>query len=446
MKKKKFKSSAISRFASFSKTVAIAGGHLAIDRVGKKVDKISQKKREFDELKHKIAAAREIIKQMSHLKGALMKLGQMISITEDLVLPPEISKLFRELQKSAPPMSEKDLNQVFKKSLGKLPEEVFQTFDRSPMAAASIGQVHKATLPSGELVAVKVQYPKIVNAIKSDFKNLEQLKKLITLIFPDTPDVNNYLEELKRTLLEECDYQKEANNILWFRKNLMTKNSGIYIPNVFPEFSSSQILTMEFVEGDDYETTKKYSSSQKNELGQALYDAHMYSLFYLNKMHTDPQNGNYLFTPEKIILLDFGSIREFPDEFIKHYIDIIRSIEIQDFDLYQKSIRYLGYLENEEDTPLLKEHFKLISDLYLPYTKKGLHPIHPQNPFRMVDSFVKKVNLKGRKAPREEFLLLDRSNLGLYTKLKYWGSEIDWLTSKHAAWDAFTDKTKSSQP
>ena len=114
MKKKKFKSSAISRFASFSKTVAIAGGHLAIDRVGKKVDQISQKKREFDELKHKIAAAREIIKQMSHLKGALMKLGQMISITEDLVLPPEISKLFRELQKSAPPMSEKDLNQVLK--------------------------------------------------------------------------------------------------------------------------------------------------------------------------------------------------------------------------------------------------------------------------------------------------------------------------------------------
>ena len=75
--------------------------------------------------------------------------------------------------------------------------------------------------------------------------------------------MDNYLEELKRTLLEECDYQKEANNILWFRENLMTKNSGIYIPNVFPDFSSSQILTMEFVEGDDYETTKKYTSSQK---------------------------------------------------------------------------------------------------------------------------------------------------------------------------------------
>ena len=105
---------------------------------------------------------------------------------------------------------------------------------------------------------------------------------------------------------------------------------------------------------------------------------HMYS-FYLNKMHTDPQNGNYLFTPEKIILLDFGSIREFPDEFIKHYIDIIRSIEIQDFDLYQKSIRYLGYLENEEDTPLLEEHFKLISDLCLPYAKEGASSYPPQN-------------------------------------------------------------------
>ena len=129
----------------------------------------------------------------------------------------------------------------------------------------------------------------------------------------------------------------------------------------------------------------------------------MTSLFELNKMHTDPQNGNYLFTPQKIILLDFGSIREFPEDFISHYIDIIQSIEKQDFDLYQKSIRYLGYLEEEKDTPLLKEHFRLISDLYLPYTKSGLHPIHPQNPFRMVEGFMKKVSLKGEKLQEKSF-------------------------------------------
>ena len=144
----------------------------------------------------------------------------------------------------------------------------------------------------------------------------------------------------------------------------------------------------------------------------------MTSLFELNKMHTDPQNGNYLFTPEKIILLDFGSIREFPEDFISHYIDIIQSIEKQDFDLYQKSIRYLGYLEEEKDTPLLKEHFRLISDLYLPYTKSGLHPIHPQNPFRMVEGFMKKVSLKGRKAPERRVFTSRSFKLRTLHKIK----------------------------
>ena len=194
-----------------------------MDRLERRVDQISKKKKEIDELRHKVAAAREIIKQMSHLKGALMKLGQMISITEDLILPPEVSKLFRELQKSAPPMSDKDIDNVFAQSFEKKPEELFERFNRTPIAAASIGQVHRAITKKGENVAVKVQYPKIVNAIKSDFKNINQLKKLLLLLFPKAPNVDNYLEELKRTLLLECDYKLEAQNIDWFRDNLMTR-------------------------------------------------------------------------------------------------------------------------------------------------------------------------------------------------------------------------------
>ena len=220
-----------------------------MDRLEKRVDQISKKRKEIDELRHKVAAAREIIRQMSHLKGALMKLGQMISITEDLILPPEVSKLFRELQKSAPPMSDKDIDKVFAQSFGKKPEELFERFNRTPIAAASIGQVHRAVTKKGENVAVKVQYPKIVNAIKSDFKNINQLKKLLLLLFPKAPNVDNYLEELKRTLLLECDYKLEAQNIDWFRENLMSRVEGIYVPKVYPSLSSEQILTLEFVEG-----------------------------------------------------------------------------------------------------------------------------------------------------------------------------------------------------
>ena len=211
------------------------------------------------------------------------------------------------------------------------------------------------------------------------------------------------MEELKSTLLSECDYLKEMENIEWFRKNLMPEVKAIYIPKVFSEFTSEQILTMEFVEGDDYEKTKSYTQEQKDFLGQSLYDAHMISLFKLNQMHTDPQNGNYLFKTDKIIMLDFGSVRSFPKDFMENYINIIKSIEIQDFNLYQKSIRYLGYLEDPKDTDLLREHFELISKLYLPYTKEGLHPIHPQNPFKMVEGFIKKVKIKDQKPPEENF-------------------------------------------
>ena len=117
MKQKSFKSSPFSRLVSFSKTVAVAGGYLAADRLENKVNELSKKKKELYDLKHKIAASKEIIQQMGNLKGALMKLGQMISITEDLVLPPEISKLFRELQKSAPPMKMKILIMFLSKHL-----------------------------------------------------------------------------------------------------------------------------------------------------------------------------------------------------------------------------------------------------------------------------------------------------------------------------------------
>ena len=100
-------------------------------------------------------------------------------------------------------------------------------------------------------------------------------------------------------------------------------------------------------------------------------------------------------------------------------------------------IQHVGFLTDEADIPLIREHFKIISELYLPYIKEGIYPVDQRNPFKMIEGFVKSVNLKGRQTPREEFVLLDRSNLGFYTKLKYLGSKIDWLTSKHQAWDNF---------
>lgn len=434
---KKFVSHRLGRFAKLGKSLTKATGHLAMEKVESTFQKALEKKEEVENLQRKALAAKEVIKSMGELKGALMKLGQMLSITEDLFIPPEISKLFTELQKNAPPMKDSDIDDVFLQSFGKRPEELFSSFERKPLAAASIGQVHKAILPSGQVVAVKVQYPKIVNAIKNDFENLEGIKKLVTLLFPKTPNIDSYLLELKRSLAEECDYIKERESVDFFREKTQEYCPHVLIPQTFADYSSETILTLEFMEGDDYVTSKNYSQEERNFLGQVVYDFHNFCFYHLRKIHTDPQYGNFLFKKDKVVYLDFGSVRSFSDEFVKDYILLLKSIEEENLELYREVLLRFGFFEEGDTEKLFKDHLKMVSDLYKPYTRAGKHPIPSVNPLDLVKGFVDNLDLKGRKSPREEFLLLDRAHLGLYTKLRGWRAEIDWVTEKEKGWSNY---------
>jgi len=433
MAKKKFITSGIGRFASLGKSLTKATGHMALDKVKSQVSKVQKSKEKVDEWHRKALATKELVQSMGELKGALMKLGQMISITEDLILPPEISTLFSELQKNAPAMSEKEVNQVFIDSFGKGPEEIYEYFDPEPMAAASIGQVHRAKLKSGEEVAVKVQYPKIADAIKSDFKNLDALKKVVTILFPKTPNIDTYLKELKRSLEDECDYEIERDNLLFFKENCQRFES-IVIPKVYPEFSSKFVLTMEYLEGDDFVDTKDYSQEDKDALGQLIYDFHNFCFYELGTVHADPQYGNYLFKKDKIILLDFGSIRKFPDEFVQNYIDLLMAIADRDLEKYKSALLKFGFFEEEDEDSLFSDHLHMIHDLYSPFNRVGKHKVPERNPMDLLKGFVDKIDLKGRKSPREEFLLLDRAHLGLYTKIRQWNAQIDWVGPKLKGW------------
>ena len=207
MVNKTIKTTKIGRLTKMGTTLAKATGKFFVKKT------FDRTLKEARDLKVKIEVAKDIVQSMGELKGAFMKMGQMLSISDDLLLPPEISELFKELQKDAPPMPRSDLDKVFLNSFGKIPEGIFKSFDRKPLAAASIGQVHKAVLPSGEEVAVKVQYPNILKATQNDFKNIDQIKKFFSLIFPNVVDVTNLVVEMKRSLLQECDYVKERNEM-----------------------------------------------------------------------------------------------------------------------------------------------------------------------------------------------------------------------------------------
>lgn len=437
-----FKSSKLSRFLSVGSSLTKATAQLAVDAAKTKAQNYLDRNPEIKDMSLKIKASKEIIQTMGELKGAMMKLGQMISISEDLFLPKEISDLFRDLQKNSPSMPESEVRRMIMESFNRPPEELFLEFDIKPVAAASIGQVHRAKLHTGEVVAVKIQYPKIVNAIKYDFQNLHKIDRLIHLLYPNKPNIDDMISELKTSLLEECDYLHEMEQIQFFKEKYKNIFPMIQIPAVHPEFCSEQILTMEWVEGDSFEQTLHYTEEQKNFLGESLYESYLYSLFELKRLHTDPQNGNYLFRPDKIIMLDFGSTREFDHDFVTDYAGLMMSLEENRRDIYSIIAKRLKIFKEDENEELIAKHFIMIRDLYLPYTRPGVHGIMEINPFHLLKDFIKDIDFKGRKSPRREFLLLDRSTFGLYTKLKGWKSEINWLEGRNKFRNSIENEVK----
>ncbi|MFN8369264.1 MAG: AarF/ABC1/UbiB kinase family protein [Bacteriovoracaceae bacterium] len=409
------KTSRFSRIIKLAGSVSKVATNMALDKL-----------KEAEELTYKLKMAKEIIGTMGELKGGLMKVGQMLSITEDLLLPPEITELFKTLQKDAPAMSEADLLYMFKLNFKKRPEELFKTFDYKPIAAASIGQVHKATLTDGTVVAVKVQYPGIDKAIVSDLSNLDGIDQLINLFVPNKPNIKSVLTEMKRSLVNETDYINEANEMCLFRDATNDRFEEIKIPKVFKEFSTKSILTTEFCEGVPFEESRQFSQATKNRLGTLLFEHFLFSFFELRKLHTDPQNGNYLFNEKGIILLDFGSTKSFDEEFIHYYTLMLMAIEYNRMDLFKIAGLYLNLFSKDDDQDYINRNFKLIYNILAPYFGEGSYAVDELNPLSLIKDFFQTIEIKGRTPPRSEFFLLDRANLGLFSKLKYWKSEVNW--------------------
>ncbi|MEA9356448.1 AarF/ABC1/UbiB kinase family protein [Bacteriovorax sp. PP10] len=437
-----FKSSKLSRFLSVGTSLTKASAQLAVDMAKNKAQDLLDKNPEVRDMGLKIKASKEIIQTMGELKGAMMKLGQMISISEDMFLPKEITELFRDLQKNSPSMPTEEVKKMILENFKKSPEELFLEFDLKPVAAASIGQVHRARLHTGEVVAVKIQYPKIVNAIKYDFQNLHKIDKLVHLLYANKPNIDNMIAELKTSLLEECNYLHEMEQLQYFKEQYKDKFPMIVIPAVHPEFCSEQILTMEWVEGDSFEDSLHYTDEQKNFLGTSLYESYLYSLFELKRLHTDPQNGNYLFKPDKIIILDFGSTREFDHDFVVDYVGLLMALEEDRLDIYSQIAKKLDMFKADEEEEMLARHYRLIKDLYEPYTLPGTRPISDLNPFQLFKDFLKDINFKGRKSPRQEFLMLDRATFGLFAKLKGWRSEINWMEGRNKFRNSIENEVK----
>lgn len=247
---------------------------------------------------------------MRNSKGATLKLVQLMSFVE-VGLPGEIRKTLGELAETSTPLSKHTIRKVIKKELGDTPENIFKKWSDTPLAVTSLAQIHRARLPSGEEVAVKVQNPDIEMILEKQFRNVEWLRRL-TMFFKNSD--TKLINEIKAKILEECDYIKEADNQRRFY-NIFSKDSGILIPQVFAQFSTKRILTTEYISGLSFsEFQQTATQAKKNEAAKIIHRFGCTSLFGYGMMHSDMHPNNYLFQDEQVVFLDFGRVLEFGEE------------------------------------------------------------------------------------------------------------------------------------
>ncbi|WP_174297889.1 ABC1 kinase family protein [Sphingomonas bacterium] len=254
--------------------------------------------------------------QLAHLRGAAMKLGQMISMDAGDLLPPELSAIMARLRDKASPMPPAQLQQVLTAQWGAGWRTRFARFEASPIAAASIGQVHRATTHDGRVLAIKVQYPGVAVSIDSDIDNVATLLRVSGLL-PAGLDVAPLLGEAKRQLAEEADYEREARQLAAFGA-LLADDPRFVVPAPDPAFTTSQVLAMDFVAGVPVETLTQAPQEVRDRVAATLIGLVLRELFDFGLMQTDPNFGNYRWQPGaggedgRLVLLDFGAARAVP--------------------------------------------------------------------------------------------------------------------------------------
>ncbi|MEW5853201.1 MAG: AarF/ABC1/UbiB kinase family protein [Myxococcota bacterium] len=347
------------RFSRFAKLGTLTAG-TAARHLTQKVMSTFQNAQTAEE-REKAAlekTARQMVKTLGELKGAAMKVGQML--TTDPELPPEMLQILSTLQSSAPAMSSEMVRRVVAEALGGKLEDHFTEFHDVPLGAASIGQVHRATTREGQAVAVKVQYPGIAETIRHDMRNLDAVMNVARAMLP-RERVDAYLEELTVVLDRESDYVQEAQHMVRYGE-LLRRMHGVRAPEPVVSLTRTNVLTMEFVEGvrlQDWLGTA--SAEAARDMGLRLLRVHVDMLYRHHLLHADPHPGNFLVdTAGNLVVLDFGCVREYEPAFVDDMVRLLLALWRHDLDELQAAWRTLKFIDNGVDPDLVYEWFNLI--------------------------------------------------------------------------------------
>ena len=285
--------------------------------------------------------------RLSHLRGAAMKLGQMISMDAGDFLPPELAAVLARLRNQAYRMPPQQLDGVLRAEWGADWRRRFRRFEAGPIAAASIGQVHRATLPDGRQLAVKVQYPGVRESIDADVDNVATLLRVSQLL-PRELDVAPLLAEAKRQLTEEADYRREGEQMRLYRDRLRGDERFV-VPELEEDLTTGRVLAMSFLPGRPVETLAEADQPTRDRVMGALVDLVLRELFEFGVMQTDPNFANYRWQPEtgRVVLLDFGATRAVPAGVAAAYAALIEAGLARDLDRVRAVAVEAGFLGAE---------------------------------------------------------------------------------------------------
>ncbi len=320
-----------------------------------------------------VANARRIVETLGQMKGAAMKVGQMLSLHEGL-LPPEVAAVLRSLQREAPRVPSEVMRWEVEGSLGAPVEELFAELEPEAFAAASIGQVHRGRLLDGRPVAVKIQYPLIDEIIRADLKNMKTLLQGLVALIADL-DFEPVWRELRDRLLEELDYRHEAENMRRMAK-LHAGVPEIVIPGVVAERSTDRVLTMELVEGipPDEACSERYPADLRDRWGATLLEFQLRGLLAHRLLHADPNLSNFAFREDgRIVVYDFGCLKAIPDWLAAGYARLFRAALAGNSEEIPDVLRSIGVELDGEPLPhdLVAPYFALFSQILRaapPYT------------------------------------------------------------------------------
>ena len=378
---------------------------------------MSKNKKEESKNETHAEIAKVIIESLGTLKGISVKIAQQVALGLPF-LPKEyldeISKSFN----SIPPINKALIRKIIKQELGDYPQNVYESFESDAFGAASLGQVHLATL-EGEKFAVKVQYPGISKSIDSD---LGVLKFALTR-FAKGGNIDHLMDEVEARLQEEVDYEIEAGNTEYFYENL--KHDLIVIPKIHREFSTKTVLTSTFLEGDGFEDFLATNPSQetRNHYAQLIFDSFFMGLYHMQMIHADPNPGNFIFMEEgQLGLIDFGCVKKLDDEFLetfsKLHVSLMDKVDDQEITEQYANLKMIDRDTPENMLEFYQEVIKPLDRIYIEIFEEETYDFKEHNDFSergfKTIMEVQKKNITAVHNMNEDYIFVDRTLLGYY--------------------------------